>query len=166
MEEQKVIIENAMTKKDWIMMLVPIVANGIIIFFLQKWISQKIDQINKRNSIRDSVYKTFWDQSQAYTLFITRMIKEAQEDYTSFINNFFRLKDLTDEMIAFYDANKEDLKKVDKEYNDLQSAWNDIDEAVTTGPRKAAMQEPDFDACLQALKDASGDLTKAVRRNY
>ena len=45
--------------KDWIILLVPIICNGIIVFVFQKILSRKIERQSKRQDIRDDVLKKF-----------------------------------------------------------------------------------------------------------
>jgi len=154
-----------MSQKDWLMLLVPIIANGIIIFVLQQWVSRKIEHINKRDALRDNVFKTFWEQSQAYNLFIVKMIKEGRDNPHTLINNIYKLKDLTAEMIAYYDSNPSDLKVVSSEFDKLTASWDNLAKSVsdTFG---GASQTQNFDVCLQAVKDANLELSKAIRKKY
>ena len=45
--------------KDWILLVVPIVMNGIILYIFQVLINKKIERKNKRNEVRDEIYLTF-----------------------------------------------------------------------------------------------------------
>ncbi len=49
--------------KDWIILVVPIICNGIIIFVFQKILSKKIERQSKRQDIRDDVLKKFWNKT-------------------------------------------------------------------------------------------------------
>ena len=53
-----------MSTKDWIVLLVPIICNGIIVFAFQKILSKKIERYNKRQDIRDDILKQFWNKLQ------------------------------------------------------------------------------------------------------
>ena len=47
--------------KDWILLIVPIVGNGIILYFFQRCLGRKIE---KRQDLRDDVIKVFWNKLQ------------------------------------------------------------------------------------------------------
>lgn len=50
--------------KDWIVLLVPIICNGFIVFVFQKILGKKIERQSKRQDIRDDVLKRFWNKLQ------------------------------------------------------------------------------------------------------
>lgn len=53
-----------METKDWILLIFPIIANGIMVFVFQKIITIQIEKINKKSSIRDEVIIMFWKKLQ------------------------------------------------------------------------------------------------------
>ncbi|NLV87193.1 MAG: hypothetical protein GX025_08270 [Clostridiales bacterium] len=49
-----------MENKDWVLLFVPIMFNGILVFVFQKVITNKIDHKKKRYLLRDEVVILFW----------------------------------------------------------------------------------------------------------
>lgn len=45
-----------MSKSDWITMVFPIIANGILLYLFHKGIEKKFEQDGKRNKLRDDEY--------------------------------------------------------------------------------------------------------------
>lgn len=48
-----------METKDWILLGVPILANGIIVFIFQKFITIKLERLTKKSNIRDEIIILF-----------------------------------------------------------------------------------------------------------
>lgn len=53
-----------METKDWIILLTPIVCNGILIYFFQNILRSKLEHLSKRNSLRDETIQLFWKKLQ------------------------------------------------------------------------------------------------------
>ena len=53
-----------MEAKDWILLFVPIVVNGFIIYIFQKIVSTKFERLNKKQGLRDEAILLFWRKLQ------------------------------------------------------------------------------------------------------
>lgn len=49
-----------MTKTDWITMIFPVIANGLLLYLFHKVIEKKFERVGKRNELRDEVIILFW----------------------------------------------------------------------------------------------------------
>ena len=53
--------ESLVDSKDWILLFVPIIANGVLLFVFQKAISAQFDRQTKKNDLSLSVLAAFRD---------------------------------------------------------------------------------------------------------
>ena len=49
-----------MTNTDWITMIFPVIANGLLLYLFHKVIEKKFERVGKRNELRDEVIILFW----------------------------------------------------------------------------------------------------------
>lgn len=157
-----------MTTKDWIVLVTPIIFNGIIIFTFQKLLSQKIEQTNKRQGIRDDVVKRFWNKLQDLNdTFIRVHIKTMKEPET-LSENLETIKENILELIMYYDTNKYDLDKFSNLFEEMETKWNCFVELLreySNVPLTSKMQEK-LGSKLQDVKEANQKLIAKVRENY
>lgn len=91
-----------METKDWILLLVPIIANGIIILIFQKIIESKFERMNKRNSIRDSAIICFYNKAQNLNDTMIQANIAAMSDPNSIPTGLKRIHEEVLNLIKYY----------------------------------------------------------------
>lgn len=157
-----------MMTKDWISLIVPILANGVIIFIFQKIVSRKIDNINKREDLRNDVVKRFWNKLQDINDFFIEMNIEARRQPDSINDNLLRLEVLFLDLIKYYDTNQFDLKIFKESFEDLQTKWNDFSNTWRSysNIQLTKQMQMELGKKTQAVKDANQKLIDVVRKKY
>lgn len=157
-----------MAIKDWIILLVPILANGVLIFIFQKIVSQQIEKMNKREDIKNEVFKRFWSKLQDINDFFIKMNIEGQKQPSSISQNLLNLEELFLDLVKYYDTNQFDLKIFEQPFKDLQTKWNDflVVWSNYTNIQLTTQMQSELGKKTQAVKDANQALINKVRKKF
>ena len=157
-----------MQPKDWITLIVPIVANGFVVFIFQKLFEKRLKKITKRQDIRDDVLYTFWKKLQSLNDLFIQMNIQSRTDPSIAANSISAFGPKVIEIVQYYDTNKYDLEIVERKFNDLQEAWNEFNNtwcSYANNPLTVEMQI-NLGNKLQFVKNANLELINAVRKKY
>lgn len=109
-----------MTTTDLIAILLPIFAEGIIIFLFQLFINRKLNRIDKKIEIKDNVILTFYN-------LVMEVKIEAQKTFNAWeissLEQQQRFWDLINPLMYYYNANQYDLYVFEKEFHDFYHNW-------------------------------------------
>lgn len=154
--------------KDWIVLFVPIICNGIIVFVFQKMLGKKIERQSKRQDIRDDVLKRFWNKLQELNdTFIQTNIAVMRDPKVSG-NSLGIFQSVILDIIQYYDTNEFDLKVFAEEYNDFRSCWIDFENTYRSYVGKQLNHEMQklLGEKLQLVKEKNQVLISKVRKKY
>lgn len=157
-----------MGNKDWILLLVPIVCNGLLVFVFQKFISNKIDHTNKRNNLRDEIVILFWKKMQELNDVFIQINDSVRRNPEELNLGLETIKNKVIEIIQYYDKNKYDLCIFEKEYLSWENSWNTFTSTLqkyqnTKLERDSAIE---LGSQLQSVKDETQDLIATTRNKY
>lgn len=157
-----------MEGKDWIILLVPIICNGIIIFVFQKILSRKIERQSKRQDIRDDVLKRFWNKLQELNDTFVQTNIAAMRDPNVAGNSLGIFQSAILDIIQYYDTNEFDLKVFSKEYKDFKSSWIDFENTYSSyvGKQLNREMQTQLGEKLQLVKEKNQVLISKVRKKY
>ncbi len=103
--------------KDWIIMLVPVVLEGIVIFIFQKLFNRSID---KKFAFKDNIIYSFFGQIKdiqtEYQYIFNSQKEVSNEDIQKFI-------DRINPTYLYFQKNLRDLKKFKNEYYNFYFSW-------------------------------------------
>lgn len=157
-----------MTQKDYILLFVPILFNGVLIFIFQNIIKNKLERSNKRNALRDEILLKFFKELQNLnTLFIDVNVK-AQNNPESIPTGLKKIVDLILSIIQFYDTNTYDLVEFKNEYEAFNNAWNNFTKTYKelVGKKLTTSDKIRLGSEMQLTKDKLKELINRVRENY
>lgn len=152
--------------KDWLLLIVPIVSNGIILYFFQRC-------FEKRQDLRNDVIKVFWNKLQelndAFIQANIETMKTEELEKSKIVNkNLMIIQEFILELIKYYDTNQYDLKVFAIFFNDLQKKWQDFQDTCNEyrpvnidDEIKLKLGEK-----LQLVKEANQKLINEVRDKY
>ena len=157
-----------MKTKDWILLIVPILSNGLLIYILQLTISRKMERLDKRNKLRDDVFLTFWGKLQKLNDVFIETNMNTQKKPETLGAGLEEINDSVLDIIQFYDRSLFDLEIISLEYNDWINSWNQF---VSTLKQYNNSQLTESDQLklgneLQNFKDKTHDLIKVTREKY
>ena len=157
-----------MSTKDWIVLLVPIICNGIIVFAFQKILSKKIERYNKRQDILDDILKQFWNKLQELNDTFVQTNIAAMRDSSVAGNSIGIFESVILDIVRYYDTNEFDLKVFKKEYNDFNDAWIDFKNTYVSymGKRLDRKMQNQLGEKLQLVKEKNQTLISEVRKKY
>ncbi len=157
-----------METKDWILLIIPIIANGIIVFLFQKYITNKLDHINKRNSIRDEVIILFWKKLQNLNEMFIQANVAVQNNPATLSTELEKIKDGVLSIIQYYDTNKYDLAIYSKEYNEWESTWNKFSSTIIAFSHSTLNTQMQLQLGneLQDVKTKTQELIDVTRKKY
>lgn len=154
--------------KDWIILVVPIICNGIIIFVFQKILSKKIERQSKRQDIRDDVLKKFWNKLQGLNDTFIQMNIAVMRD-SKVVGNWLNIcQNVIWDIIQYYDTNEFDLKVFAEEYNDFRNSWINFENTCRNyaGKRRNCEMQEQLGKKLQMVKEKNQVLISKVRKKY
>ncbi len=154
--------------KDWIVLLVPIICNGFIVFVFQKILGKKIERQSKRQDIRDDVLKRFWNKLQELNDTFVQTNIAAMRDPNVAGNSLGIFQSVVLDIIQYYDTNEFDLKIFAEEYNDFKSSWTDFENTYRSyvGRQLNHEMQTQLGEKLQLVKEKNQVLISEVRKKY
>jgi len=157
-----------METKDWIMLIIPIVANGFVIFIFQKLFEKRLKEITKRQDIRDKVLYTFWEKLQSLNDSFIQLNIQSRNDPSIAENCISIFGPQVFEIARYYDTNKYDLKIFERNFNELQNTWNEFNSIWYSYANKSLTSEMKINLGhkLQLVKTANLELIDEVRKKY
>lgn len=108
------------TTKDWIIILVPVILEGIVFFIFQAYFNKKLARFEKKMEVKDDVVHSFLEKIMYIRLEYENIFNRGEEVSNDDIKNFFELINPT---YHYFQANKHDLEKFKNEYNDFYNSW-------------------------------------------
>ncbi len=155
-----------MTIKDWILLLLPIVFNGIILVIFQKFV---IDKYIKHRMLKDEIVKEFLDMLKDLISHMIQSNFESMNDGDSINNNVSIMQKKLVEIVKYYHTNEYDLKKFKKEYETLNENWmtfqNTLNNYANRDPQTEQMKL-DLGEKMQEVFDSLNSLIEKVRKKY
>lgn len=153
-----------METKDWILLILPIIANGVMVFFFQKVITIKLDRINKKSNIRDEVIILFWKKLQSLneTFIQANIVTKANPN--KLMEELEKIRISVIEIIQYYDTNKYDLNICSSEYKCWEESWNKFTKTLIEFSDSKLTNKMGVE--LQNVKDNTQGLINAVRKKF
>lgn len=157
-----------METKDWITLIIPIVANGFVIFIFQKLFEKRLKKITKRQDIRDDVLHTFWKKLQSLNDLFIQLNIQSRNDPSIAANSISIFGPRILEIVQYYDTNKYDLEIIESKFNKLQNSWNEFNGVWCSYANKPLTSEmqANLGNKLQLVKTANLELIDEVRKKY
>lgn len=157
-----------METKDWILLCLPIIANGIIVFIFQKFITTKLERLNKKSNIRDEVIILFWKKLQKLNEVFIQANIATRSNPDALPTELDKIRESVLEIIQYYDTNKYDLDIYTGEYNCWEESWNKFTSTLTEFSHSVLTPEMQLrlGSELQTVKEKTQDLINIVRRKY
>lgn len=154
--------------KDWILLLLPIMCNGIFIFLFQKILTTKLEHQNKRKNLRDEVYIKFWNKLQGLNDTFIQINIASQQNPEIISNSLAIIQKVVFDIIQFYDTNKYDLEDVSQNYDIFLKSWCDFETTYKKciGIQLTSTLQFQLGNALQLVKEKNLELIQTVRRKY
>ena len=120
-----------MTEKDWIILITPIIFNGVYIYIVQVYMKRYFEKKERMREQKNMAYGKLLEalsnaQRTFYLLFHVRFDSRPQK-FMDFLNdagkNMFEIKML-------YDANFNSYSEFEKELTDIFDIWSGIDSCI------------------------------------
>lgn len=157
-----------MEAKDWILLFVPIVVNGFIIYIFQKIVSTKFERLNKKQGLRDEAILLFWRKLQNLNTVFIQANVSANESPNNLNTGLMEMRNNMLDIIEYYDTNIYDLGDFKDEYNCLNTSWNDFVTVLQSFQNIAPTQQNQrtLGEKLQIVKESNLKLISSVRKRY
>ena len=110
--------------KDWIVLFVPIVCNGIFLFLFQFYLKRYFE---KRDWVRSEHIKTFqelYTHTESAQTAMYALLHQKQDD--NFSELFNRVAEQIHQLKRFYDANRPELEMFNSDLQEIFSTWDTI----------------------------------------
>lgn len=157
-----------METKDWILLTVPIISNGILLAIFSKIVDNKVKKINKRQDLRDLIIKEYWTKFQKLNEVFIKSNINAMKNPETVHESIEKIQNLVLEIVTYYDTNEFDLKVLSKMQSDFQKLWDDF---MNTYNQHANILLPDemktsIGIKLQKVKEEAQKISKELRKIY
>lgn len=159
---------NSVEIKDWIILIVPILLNGIIVFLLQKETEKRLERKNKRQDLRDEILILFWKKLQDLNdIFIDSNI-QVLKGIAKPEEGINEIQQRIVYLIQFYDTNKFDLETFNLLFESLKNSWENFLKTYNkyVGKTLTIKEKKELGQKLQEVKDQNQELILAVREKY
>lgn len=153
--------------KDFLLVCIPIVFEGIIIFYVQTWITRRLADMDRKRLVRDLVVSDFLKRLIDIKYERLKLTVEATNDseYTIRIQN---LLNKIKETGLIYEANTYDLECFHKEFDEYYNSWLnlvDVWNKAASGVQTEEKRKKVYDQG-QICIAKTDDLIEAVRSKY
>lgn len=126
-----------MTSKDWILLIVPIILNGMIIFIIQKSLSIKFEKKIRNQISTSKTIGEFQDTIKESVYLLSKLRYNAKSnEINNIINEFFNK--ITTQLLPSYYLHKKVLCLLEKDICELEAQSNELIEAIKTDNLKKA----------------------------
>ena len=157
-----------METKDWILLGVPILANGIIVFIFQKFITIKLERLTKKSNIRDEIIILIWKKLQYLNevMIHANIVIRSNPDMLAI--ELEKIKEAVIDIIQYYDTNRYDLDIISGKYNDWEASWNKFTSTLKEFSSSELTNEKQqrLGSELQSVKENTLNLIQATRSKY
>ena len=143
-----------MSLKDWILLLVPIVFNGILVLFIQICFEQK----KMRKEIKMPYYRQFSDLLKKLNNTFVSENFEVQINGKDVVKAIPVFQQYIFEILKYYDSNRLYLKKITTDYVCLINSWADFNKQVKR--TKGALSEKNRKILGEKLQNVKLKLDK------
>ena len=141
-----------METKDWIVLFVPIVCNGIFLFLFQFYLKRYFE---KRDRVRIERVKTFqelYTHAESAQTAMCALLHQKQDD--NFTELFNRVAEQIHQLKRFYDANEPQLEIFNAKLQEVFSTWDTITTLMQDIVRNHNGRVP-LEANIQISRDTS-----------
>ena len=155
-----------MTTKDWILLLVPIILNGVVLVIFQKFV---IDKYLKHRMLKDEIVKAFLDMLKEMIAHIIQSNFDSMVAGDSVNDNVLIMQKKMVEIVKYYHTNNYDLKKFQKEFDSFNESWMSFQNARNEYDSKSSVNmrmREDLGAKIQSVFDSLNALIEKVRKRY
>lgn len=157
-----------MEQKDWILLFIPIIFNGILIFIFQKIIIVALEKMNQRDAIRNDVCKDFWNQLRK----INECFIQANIDIQKNAKPVNECLEVIEEhilgIIKYYDCNEFDLRFLWKLVGNLSKNWDNFKKTYNNycSIELDLKKKEELGQKLQLVKDSIQKIIKKLRKKF
>lgn len=109
-----------METNNWVIILVPILFEGIIIFFFQLYINRRFEKKDRKLAIQDDAVKLFLSKVRETTILEQEVFNGSVELSTESLQVFL---DQLNALKNIYRAYEHELKKFKKEFESFYNSW-------------------------------------------
>ena len=155
-----------MNTKDWILLLTPIVFDGIVFVVLQKIV---IDKYIKHRMLKDEIVKTFLDKLKHLISHMIQSNFDSMTDGDSVNDNVLTMQKEIVDIVKYYHTNIYDLKKFQEEFDRFNECWMCFQTTLNNYARKPVLTEEmkkDLGEKMQNVFDSLNGLIEKVRKKY
>ena len=154
-----------METKDWIILILPIISNGIILVVFQKLI---VDKYIKHRLLKDEIVKSFMDKLKELLELMIQSNFDSMIDENSENDNIAKMQSKIVDIVKYYYTNNYDLKKFNKEFETFNNNWMIFQKTCNIYALQDFTMEKKMDLGnkMQSVFDSLQELVIVVRKKY
>ncbi len=153
-----------MEAKDWIVMLIPLILECVVFFVFQTYFNRKLARLEKKMGLKDNVVYSFLEQIRHIRLEYENIFNRGEAVSNDEIKNFFELINPT---FHFFQANRRDLEKFEKDYNCFYHSWVELvdiwNEYARSEQNPSSELGRGLESQLEICKSTTDDLVNKIR---
>lgn len=114
-----------MEVKDWILLFAPIISNGLIVFFVQFFVTEKYKRAQDKKQLQNEMYKSLYNHIQS--LMTGSMEIYIQNNKISELDKDIQQKNSAmEKLLIFCYSNQNTFKDMDFRINDIKDSWEKV----------------------------------------
>lgn len=154
-----------METKDWIILILPIISNGIILVIFQKLI---VDKYIKHRLLKDEIVKSFMDKLKELLELMIQSNFDSVIDGDSVNDNIAKMQSKIVDIVKYYYTNNYDLKKFNIEFETFNNNWMIFQKTCNIYALQDFTMEKKMDLGnkMQSVFDSLQELVNVVRKKY
>lgn len=154
-----------METKDWIILILPIISNGIILVIFQKLI---VDKYIKHRLLKDEIVKSFMDKLKELLELMIQSNFDSVIDGDSVNDNIAKMQSKIVDIVKYYYTNNYDLKKFNIKFETFNNNWMIFQKTCNIYALQDFTMEKKMDLGnkMQSVFDSLQELVNVVRKKY
>ena len=114
-----------MEVKDWILLFIPIISNGLIIFLVQFFVTEKYKKEQDKKQLRNETYKCLYNKLQLLTTGSLELYLQKQK-IQEFDKDIEQKNSAMEELLIFCYSNHMAFKDMNFRVDDIKKSWDDL----------------------------------------
>lgn len=114
-----------METKDWILLFAPILCNGLVVFLVQFYITERYKRKQEKKQLQNEIYKNLYIRVQALTTGSLELYLQKNK-LSEFDEDIKQKNSAMEELLIFCYSNHNAFEDISFRVIDIKDAWDNI----------------------------------------
>ena len=114
-----------MEVKDWILLFAPIISNGLIVFLVQLFVTEKYKREQENKQLQNETYKGLYNHLQSLTTGSLELYLQKDKTY-EFDKDIQQKNFAMEELLIYCYSNHIAFQDINFRINDIKESWDNV----------------------------------------